>query len=155
MSTKTLIPAVLIISCFFIFSCHKDNPARETEDLTLEDSVALLQGKWKLIKDSLTNTGNYYFMENGTAWYPTPGVYFGTAADYFEFLANGAMAIHENQQTYNSQYQLFSNNQLVIKDLLVHDTGSVITLTAVAATFDWSNTSPNGGQYFRRIYLKK
>ena len=154
MNKKTLTTAALV-TCFFIYSCDKDDPARETEDLTLEDSVTLLQGKWKIIKDSLTNTGNYYFMEHGTAYYPTPGVYYGTAADNWEFLANGTLGIHENQQTYNSPYQLFSNNQLVVQDLLVHDSGSVVTLTATAATFDWSNTSPNGGQYFRRIYLKK
>lgn len=154
MNKKTL-TATFLVTCFLIYSCDKDNPARETEDLTLEDSVALLQGNWKVIKDSLTNTGNYYFMENGTAYYPTPGVYYGTAADYWKFLANDTLMLQENQQTHSSRYQLLTNNQLVVQDMLVHGTGRVITLTETAATFDWSNTSPNGGQFFRRIYLKK
>jgi hypothetical protein len=145
--------AAIIISSIFIFSCRKDNATRGTENL--EDSLTLLQGKWKLLKDSLTNTGNYYFMDNGTAHYPTPGVYWGTADDYWDFLANGALSVHENQQHYNSQYELRADNQLIVQGLEVHGTGKVVTLTATAATFDWSNSSPNGGKYYRRVYLKK
>lgn len=145
----------MLASCLFALSCKKDGTTRETDILNLEDSVVLLQAKWKVIKDSSTNIGNYYFMENGTAYYPTPGVYMGTAADYWEFLANDTLSLHENQQSYKSKYQLSSNNILVVKDMLVHGNGTVITLTTIEATFDWSNTSPNGGRYFRRVYLKK
>ena len=122
---------------------------------TFADSVALLKGKWVVIKDSSTNTGNYYFMENGTAYYPTPGVYMGVAGDYWEFSNKDTVIAHENNQTYKTKYQLLTNNQLVVDDLLVHGIGKVITLGAFTATFDWINTSPNGGRYFRRVYLKK
>ena len=124
-------------------------------DPTFADSVALLKGKWVVIKDSSTNIGNYYFTENGTAYYPTPGVYMGVTGDYWEFANNDTLTARENNQTYKSKYQFFSNNKLVVDGLQVHGNGKVITLGALTATFDWSNTSPNGGQYFRRIYLKK
>lgn len=154
-------PAVLLITFAFAgmitlpAACTKDTDVQTNGTPSLADSVTLVQGDWKIVKDSSTNIGNYFFTENGQIWYPTPGVYMGKSEDYWKFSSNGVVSIRANQNNYSSTYTLYANNRLVIKDLLVHDTARVITLTTNNFTFQMSAVSANGGQFFRRIYLNK
>lgn len=152
LTRSMLLIVVIAVGFSLFFACTRDSSRNPTQT---SDSTTLLTIKWKLIKDSVSNIGTYYFMEGGTPYYPTAGVYFGTATDYWDFHSNGSVYIHENNQSYTSTYQLHSNNKLVITDMLVHDTGRVVTLTSSDAIFDWSRTSPNNGKYYRRVYLKK
>lgn len=119
------------------------------------DSVSLLAQRWKYIKDSSTNIGNYYFLEGNSALSPIPGVYFGNSADYWEFRRDSSSTVHINNQTYQTDYILHPNNKLEVVGMMVHGMASVIKLTATEAIFDWNNTSPNGGVYFKRAYLRK
>lgn len=154
MSPKRLL---LLLTCtvVLISACTKDPDVQTNGTPTLADSVALVQADWKVVKDSSTNIGNYYFVENGQTLYPTPGVYMGRSEDYWKFSSNGVVAVRTNQNNYTSTYQLYPNNRLVVKDMLVHDTAHVVTLTANNFTFQWSAVGANGGQYFRRVYLSK
>jgi hypothetical protein len=52
-------------------------------------------------------------------------------------------------------YTLFPNSKLLIRSLAVYDTATILNLTANNATFFWTKTSPNGGQYTRKTYLMK
>ncbi|WP_276484837.1 hypothetical protein [Paraflavitalea pollutisoli] len=154
-------PAVLLSAIVFVTTitlltaCTKDPEVQTTGTPTFTDSIALVQADWKVVKDSSTNIGNYFFIENGLTLYPTPGVYMGKSEDYWKFNSTGAVVVHANQNTYSSTYELFTNNRLVVKDMLVHDTARIVTLTANAFTFQWSKVGANGGQYFRRVYLSK
>lgn len=147
---KITCPAIALIIIFS--ACGKD-PAPDNNQTT--DSATLLTTRWKVIRDSVSNIGNYYFTQGGINYFPNPGVYVGTAADYWDFHSSGSVDVHENNQTYTSTYHLYPNNKLVVSDMLVHDTGRVVLLTASDAIFDWSRTSPNNGSFYKRVYLKK
>lgn len=151
---KYLQLTVVTISLGLTFvACSKD-PSSNNNNQTA-DSATLLTIKWKVIKDSVSNVGNYYFTQGGINYFPNPGVYTGTAADYWDFHSTGSVEVHENNQTYTSTYHLYPNNKLVVSDMQVHDTGRVVLLTATDAVFDWSRTSPNSGTFYKRVYLRK
>jgi hypothetical protein len=156
---KNLFTFLAILFCCYLFvACNKSSnrPNDLNPPSTFQDSAALLLGKWKIIKDSSTNIGNYYYLEGGTALYPMPGVYLGKAEDYFDFKSNGNVDIYANNQSYNYTYKLYPNNRLVITEILNSiDTAFVVTLTKKDAIFEWNPTSPNGGKFFRRTYLKR
>lgn len=146
---------VLSVSIFFC-SCSKNAVTDNNDQLDpVVDSTALLAFRWNYVKDSSTNIGDYYFMEGGTSYSPTPGVYNGVPGDFVDFKSDGTVEIHANNNSWQSTYSLHPGHKLVITDLLVHDTGTVVLLNATDAVLDWSNTSPNGGQYFRRMYLQR
>ncbi|MBL7697492.1 MAG: hypothetical protein JNK79_05020 [Chitinophagaceae bacterium] len=107
-----------------------------------------------LSHNSHFNIGDYYFVEGGTAYSPTPGVYTGVPGDFVDFKSDGTVELRANNSSYQSTYSLHPGDKLVITNLLVHDTGRVVLLNATNAVLDWSNTSRNGGKYFRRMYLK-
>jgi hypothetical protein len=148
------------LACLLVIACAKGDPNKSNESdppATLEDSVAMLLGKWNLIKDSSTNIGDYYFTEGGpggTKYSPTPGVYFGVATDNFDFKSDGTVDMHANNQSETATYILYPDNKLGIGDM-VHGKATIITFTATELTFDLNNTSPNGGLYFKRTYLRK
>jgi hypothetical protein len=147
-----------IVCMLFFSACHKgtdDTGNQPTQLNSLADSAAALAQHWKFVKDSSTNIGNYFFMEGGTPYYPTPGVYFGTAADYWEFRNDGSSTVHANNNTYQSAYILHTGNKLEVTGSMAHGLATVIKLTPTEAIFDWNNTSANGGVYFRRTYLEK
>jgi hypothetical protein len=124
---------------------------------TQSDSVLLLYGKWKVLRDSLSNL-NFFFWEAGHYVYPTPGVYYGTIQDHYTFNENGTLNILENQNTYNATYALLSNNKLSIPDLdIVYTPASIITLTEDKLTVFWTqeSTVSGGGHYGRMLYLVK
>lgn len=150
-----LFTIVLACSVILTTACSKDPEVQPNGNPTFTDSVALVQGDWKVVKDSSTNIGNYYFIQNGQTLYPTPGVYMGKSEDFWKFNSAGVVSIRENQNNYSSAYELVASNRLVIKEMLVHDTGRVIMLTTNNFTFQWSVIGANGGQYFRRVYLSK
>lgn len=149
-SVVFILPALLSF-----YSCSKTTIADSDEVFDEKvDSSALLTFRWNYIKDSSTNIGDYYFMEGGAPYSPNPGVYTGVPGDFVHFKTDGTVDIHANNQDYHSTYFLHPGNKIVISDLLVHDTGRVVQLNATHAVLDWSNTSPNGGKYFRRMYLQ-
>jgi len=119
------------------------------------DTATLISAKWTLLEDSVYNDGNFFFSQGGTNYYPTPGVYLGTANDYYEFSSNGNLTVHENNLDFTSTYTIFPKSKLVITDLLVYDTAKIVTLNSSLAIFDWHATSSNSGKYYKRIYLKK
>jgi hypothetical protein len=150
--------SLVVLSCYLLNACSKSSnkPNDPNPPATLEDSAALLLGKWSLAKDSSTNIGNYYFLEGNSAYYPMPGIYWGKAEDYFDFKSDGKVDMYHNNQEYNYTYELYPNNKLVVFEILLSvDTATVIRLTPTEAIFDWNPTSPNGGKFFRRTYLKK
>jgi len=130
-----------------------NTPAPPTGPST-QDSSVILASQWGIVKDSVDDTPNFY-INDGSFSHPAAGVYYGTPADYYNFQSNGSVSIHENGQNYSSAYKLYPNNKLVITALLVYDTIKVVTLTTSNAVFDWTGSSPNGGKYYHRLYLKK
>ena len=73
--------------------------------ITRVDSATFITGRWHIIKDSVFDTPNF----NSGGGHPTPGVYIGTAADFWEFYANGSSDVHENNNSFNG-FSLFSRN---------------------------------------------
>jgi hypothetical protein len=138
----------LPVICFFT-SCDK-----EQDEPDAPDPSAAIIANWKLSKDSLSNINSFYFVEGGSQYYPTPGVYAGQSADYWDFRANGELHVHENGQTYHSTFQVV-NNKLLVSGLTMFGDGTIAELTSTKATFFWNQTSPNGGLYHRTVYLVK
>lgn len=158
---NALIILIGTLLSFLFTACAKGADPNRPNDpdppATLEDSVDLLRGKWRLVKDSSTNSGDYYFTEGGpggTKYFPIAGVYFGVAADYFDFKYDDTVDMQANGQSETVTYRLYPNNKLGIGDM-VHGKATIIKFSAKELTFDLSNTSPNGGIYFRRTYLGK
>jgi hypothetical protein len=118
------------------------------------DSSTFITGRWHIIKDSLFDTPNFV---NSGGGHPTPGVYIGTAADYWEFYANGFLDVHENNNSFNGiHYQVLPNNRLSVAGLDIdYDPATIETLTPNSAIFSWSKTLSNGERYFRRIFLSR
>lgn len=119
------------------------------------DTLSLLSGKWFLFKDSVYNNGSFFIDQGGTNYYPTSGDYYGTSSDYYNFQSNGTLSVMENGQNYSSGFSIYPNAKLVVNDLLVYDTGRIVTLTGNKATLDWQASSGYGGQYYKRLYLYK
>jgi hypothetical protein len=116
------------------------------------DTSTLVLGTWKVIKDSVTNN-NWI---NPAGAYLLPGVYVGTSLDYWKFETNGVFSGRENNITGTSTYSITPNNKLDIPVWSVqYGLGTIETLTRTAFTVYFSATSSNGGQYFRKVYLKR
>ncbi|MBO9201297.1 MULTISPECIES: DUF5018 domain-containing protein [Niastella] len=124
-----------------------------TVTCAIADSATMLLGKWSIIRDSVTNDGNFVMVEG----YPLPGVYFGVPADYYEFLSNGTLNIHEVGHTGNDfKYHLVPNSRLYFDYLSpIYNDAYILTLTFNRATIFWTQRSGNGGRYTRTIDLKK
>jgi hypothetical protein len=155
---------------FILTACKKSDPANEPSNplipspaqnppaggAPVSDTSGAVKTSWKIYKDSLTNTGNYYFIEGGSALTPMPGVYWGVTGDYWNFMPSGNLSIHENNQTYSSvPYQFSDNTTLLIPNGGPIKKGKLISLSTTAATFLWKDTSANGGLYYRKLYLYK
>jgi hypothetical protein len=123
--------------------------------VSLSDTLSMLLGKWKYIKDSSTNIGSYYFLEGSTPWVPIAGVYYGQAADYWEFRSNGMSYHYGNNNSYSSPYLLQTANQLEFAELNAHGRATIVKFTLNELVFHFNNTSPNGGKYHRGVYLKR
>ena len=117
---------------------------------TSSDPAVLILGKWQVIKDSIV-VNNFAFSD-GTI--PIPGVYFGTANDYWLFQTNGTVYIYEGGYVGTPAYQLLSSTRLLIPAM---QWGDITILTLNSNTFIWEKaiTASNGGTYYRRAYLKK
>jgi hypothetical protein len=120
---------------------------------SVADSATMLLGKWSVIKDSSTNDN--FVTTSGV--YVFGGVYTGVSGDYWEFLPNGILNFHANNQTANGlKYSLMPNARLYV-DIIssAFDDGYIVELTLNKATFYWAKTSITGGKYYRKVYLKK
>jgi hypothetical protein len=101
---------------------------------------------------------NFFFWENGAYHYPTPGVYYGVADDYYDFKENGTLNLRENQFSYTGTYSLLPNNKMSFSELdPIYDPAAVITLTDTKLTLFWTkeSTVSGGGHYGRMLYLVK
>jgi hypothetical protein len=125
-----------------------------TFKITRVDSATLITGRWHIVKDSLFDTPNFV---NSGGGHPTPGVYIGTAADFWEFYANGSSDYHENNNGYSGiHYQVLPNNKLSVDGLdIYYDPATIETFTSNTAIFSWAKTLSNGERYFRRMYLSR
>lgn len=121
------------------------------------DTASLISGRWGVIRDSVSNVGNFYFIQNGNTYVPTPGIYFGVPADYWDFKITGNLDVRENNNSYNNiPYQFLNNARLFINELsAAYNDAYILQLNTTYATLFWTNTSPNGGVYTRKLYLKK
>jgi hypothetical protein len=123
----------------------------------MSDSQFTLNSKWKLLRDSLSNI-NFFFYEGGNWWYPGPGVYYGTASDYYDFKDDGKVNLYANQQAYTTPFQLLSNNKLSFSESdPIYDPATIVTLTEKELVFFWTKESTynGGGHYYRKVYLYK
>ncbi|MDQ3278844.1 MAG: hypothetical protein M3Q06_10995 [Bacteroidota bacterium] len=119
---------------------------------TPSDTATLILGTWKLIKDSVTNN-NY---SNPVGGYLLPGVYTGTSLDFWKFEPNGVFSVRENNITGTGAYALTPNKKLDIPVWTAqYGLGTIETISNAAFTVSFSATSANGGQYFRKVYLKR
>lgn len=120
------------------------------------DSASLLSGRWKVIKDSVSNVGNFYYQGTYGQAYPNAGVYWGRDTDFWDFGFNGMVSVSENGITGTRAYRLLPGGQLDIDGWTEHyKTATVVTLTTTETSYYWTQTSANGGQYYRRVYLKR
>ncbi|HUQ67151.1 MAG TPA: hypothetical protein VM101_13400, partial [Flavitalea sp.] len=110
---------IIVVSVLIVFcSCSKNGATQNDDQLEPPvDSIELLSFKWDYIKDSSTNIGDYYFMENGGAYSPTPGVYTGVPGDFVDFKSDGTVDIHANNNSWHSTYAIYPGNKLVITEL--------------------------------------
>jgi hypothetical protein len=144
-----LAPVLFLSFCMILnFGCSKtDAPAPNP---TSTDPATLLQHKWQIVKDVCV-VNNFAF-PNGDI--PNPGVYYGTANDYYDFKADGNVYIYESLPIGNYPYQLLSPTNLYIP---AFDWGNVTILTLTSNSFIWekSLTSSSGGTYYRRVDFRR
>jgi hypothetical protein len=114
-----------------------------------------LAGVWGVLKDSITNTGDYYFRENGINYFPIPGILIGTTSDYYEFKSDGKLNINENRISATLSYQHLLPDTILMSPGPVYDTALIKTFTANHLTLYWRKTSSNGGVLTRMLYLKR
>ena len=141
---------VLMLSFFLttIFSCKKNSSTPEVPVST--DPAVLILDKWQVVKDSIVT--HQFAFSDGTI--PIPGVYYGTANDYWLFQNNGTVIIQEGGPQLSSAYQFVSNNSLLISGF---GWGNVTILTLNSNSFIWEKalTSGTSGTYYRRAYFRK
>jgi hypothetical protein len=152
----------LVILALFITSCSRNNddiqqpdPVIQNPFLTHTDSLTAITQLWKTVRDSLSSGGNYYWMENGSMHYPTPGVYLGQADDSYHFKANDSLVVLHQGYLFRITWSFAQAGKLNIPGMNVHGPAHIFKLTASELVLNWINTSPNGGTYYRRLYLKK
>jgi hypothetical protein len=140
-----LVPVLFFSFCVILnFGCSKTDAP--TPNPTSTDPLTLLQHKWQVVKDVCV-VNNFAF-PNGDI--PNPGVYYGTANDYFDFRTDGNVYIYESLPMGSSPYQLLSPTRLLVTKFEWGDV-TIITLTSNAFTYEKSMTSSNGGTYYRRV----
>lgn len=146
---------IALVAVFTFTGCQKGNDDPPPPDVPTP--AKLIQGKWKVLRDSLSNI-NFYFQEGGSWHYPTPGVYYGNASDYYEFKSDGKLSLFENQNSYNTTYSLISDTKLSTPELdVIYDPATIVTLTDKEFIFYWTKESTynGGGHYYRKLYLYK
>ena len=149
-------PISLIFLSFCIavnFGCSKSDTtvaAGGGSSNTSTDPAVIILGRWQVVKDSIVAV-NFAF-PNGDI--PIPGVYIGTANDYWLFQTNGTVYIYEGGYVGTPAYQLLSSTSLLIPAM---QWGSITIITLTSSNFIWEKamTSSNGGTYYRRVYLRK
>ena len=114
------------------------------------DPAVLILGRWQVIKDSIV-VNNFAF-SNGDI--PIPGVYYGTANDYWLFQTNGTVYVYEGGYVGTPAYQLPSSTRLLIPAFQWGDV-TILILTGTNFTWEKAITSSNGGTYYRRAYFRK
>lgn len=121
------------------------------------DTASIITGRWILIKDSVSNIGNFYFVQGGINYFPNGGVYIGTTSDYWDFGSNGMLSVHENNNAVsNVPYHYSGNERVYINELsAAYNDAIILQLTNNSFVLYWTNTSPNGGVYTRKLHLKK
>mgnify|MGYP003576541838 CR=1 FL=1 len=117
---------------------------------TLSDTPSLVLGSWKLVKDSVTNN-NWIHPSNV---YLIPGVYTGTALDYYRF-ENGLLYARTNNVSGPNAYTIAGNKLDVPVWTAQYGHGTIETLNTLNFVFYFADTSANGGRYFRKVYLKR
>jgi hypothetical protein len=130
--------------------CSKSSTTDPSPTPAPTDPLSLLQHKWQVVKDVCV-VNNFAF-PNGDI--PLPGVYYGTANDYFDFRADGNVYIYESLPVGNSPYQLLSPTSLLITKFEWGDV-TILTLTSNALSYEKSMTSPNGGTYYRKVDFRR
>ena len=110
------------------------------------NTAVTLTGQWKLVKDSISANGGI-----------SSNVYYGKAADYFEFTNDGKLYTQENGAIDTANYTLNTDNSITVNYLIyngvpVNSYGSIITnfhqvnLTGTSVTLTSSVASPGGIQ---------
>ncbi len=150
---RTTLVALFISSILLVnSSCSKNDTATDSSQSgsTSTDPAVLILGKWQVIKDSIV-VRNFAFSD-GTI--PIPGIYYGTANDYWLFQTNGTVYIYEGGYVGTPAYQLLSGTSLLIP---AFQWGNVTIMTLTSTNFTWEKSiiSSNGGTYYRRAYFKK
>ena len=127
-----------------------------SSSVQLSDTNILILSKWNVVKDSLDDSPNFFYVDqSGATGHPTAGVYIGNSSDYYTFNSNGIVTISENGITGNSNYVITPSNKIYINVFNAYDSATIETLNASNFVFFWTKTSPNGGTYYRKLTLKK
>lgn len=120
----------------------------------LSDSLKLISGYWKIIRDSVRTEGAYVFRGSGGT--PGQGVYYPYPNDYWFFGTNGIFSLNANYITGDSPYKILPGNKIDIEVWTwQYRIGTIEKLTQDSATFFWSDTLSNGATYFRKAWLKR
>lgn len=94
------------------------------------DPATLILGKWQVVKDSIV-VHNFAFSDGSI---PIPGVYTGTANDYWLFQTDGTVYIYEGGYVGTTPYQLLSATRLLIP---AAQWGDVTITTLTSTNFTW------------------
>lgn len=116
------------------------------------DTLAFITQKWPSFQDTVSsiNYGNSFGA-------PISGVLYNPSTDYWNFLSNGNINIVLEGTYYTTTFQILPNNQLLITGLPAGLTKpcTITTLTSNTFIFITTDTIPNYGTYYRRVWLKK
>lgn len=116
------------------------------------DTASLILGSWRLVKDSVSN--NNYFTPSGS--YLLPGVYRGSAEDYYRFQSTGVLTVHENNFTRSVPYKILPTGQLDIEGWTAqYGPATIQTFSETDLILYYNATGYNGGTYHRGIYLHR
>jgi hypothetical protein len=129
-----------------------DNIAIDTVPRTHTDTLAFLTQKWSSFQDSVSSIN--YANSNGA---DISGMLYNPPNDYWNFLSNGNINIVLEGAYFATTFQFLANNQLLITGLPAGLTKpcTIITLTSNTFIFIATDTIPNYGTYYRRVWLKK
>ena len=129
-----------------------DTTASDSVPKSHSDSLAFITNNWTSYQDSVSsiNYGNSYGA-------PISGVLYNPPSDYWNFLSNGNIAIVLEGTYYTTTYQFLIDNTILINGLPASLTKpcTITTLTSKPFIFTTTDTSSNGGTYYRRVWLKK
>lgn len=120
----------------------------------LSDSLQLISGYWKIIRDSVKTEGPYVFRGSGGT--PGVGVYYPGPGDYWFFGTNGIFSLNASYITGSTPYKILPDNKIDIEAWTwQYRIGTIEILNQDSATFFWSDTLSNGATYFRKAWLKR